>query len=1091
MPRYGPVDPKADFPRMEERVLAFWNETGVFAESLARREGSPEWVFYDGPPTANNRPHVGHVEARTFKDLFPRYRTMTGHYVSRKAGWDCHGLPVEVEVEKQIGTRSKRDIEAFGIARFVELCRESVQRYVDDWRRMSERQGFWIDLDGAYWTMSTDYVQSVWWALKQLHGQGLLYQDYKVTAYCPRCGTGLSDAEVALGYREVEDPSIYVRFPILTGALAGEADLLVWTTMPWTLVPATLAVVSEELTYVVAHGGAAGDRPVVLAANRVDDVLGDGARVVRRVGLDELLGSRYRAPFDLVGPGSPSDPDGDPATWRFVVAGDFVRADEGTGVVHTGAAFGEDDLRTARANDVSVVNPVDAEGRFDERVTPYAGLWVREADPLIIEDLRRADLLLAAGTYTHPFPFCWRCDTPLLYYARRSWYVRTTARKDDLLGANEGVNWYPETIKHGRYGDWLRNNVDWSLSRERYWGTPLPVWRCEAQHDTVVGSLDELSDLAGRDVTGVDPHRPAIDEVTIPCPECGGEARRVLEVIDAWFDSGAMPFAQWGYRGSGSPGEEPFRLRFPADFIAEGLDQTRGWFYSMMVEGVLLFGENPYQNVICHGLVVDAEGRKMSKRLGNVVEPMAAFDRVGADAVRWFMVASGSPWSNRRLTLEILDDVVRRFLLTLWNLYAFYVTYANVDEPTLGDAPPPAERPALDRWALSRLHVSVGGVRAALDGYDVNGAARRIEELVHDLSNWYVRRARRRFWDPARTEAGGAGGDEAGSGPRSTGTDKASAYATLFELLTTVTRLLAPFTPFVAEELYRNLALSEDPSAARSVHLTDYPVSDDALVDPELEASMALARSLVSLGRMVRTEAKVRVRQPLSHAVVHVPGDPSSLDQVLPLVAEELNVKEVHFAGSADELARWRAKPNFRVLGPRLGRQVQEVAAALGSDDGTLAARLARGESVELALASGPVTLAPPDVELVQQDREGWAMAADGPFAVALELALTEELRQEGLARELVHHLQALRRSAGLRLTDRIQVSVEAGPGSVAMAALRGQGSRIAGEVLATRVGAGPLEGGSSERVTLDGSEVTIWLRPADAPGTARMPDAG
>jgi isoleucyl-tRNA synthetase len=648
------------------------------------------------------------------------------------------------------------------------------------------------------------------------------------------------------------------------------------------------------------------------------------------------------------------------------------------------------------------------------------------------------------------------------------------------------VNWYPETIKQGRYGDWLRNNVDWSLSRERYWGTPLPVWRCDAEHDTVVGSLDELSELAGRDVTGVDPHRPAIDEITIPCPECGGEARRVPEVIDAWFDSGAMPFAQWGYRGAGSPGEEPFRRRFPADFIAEGLDQTRGWFYSMMVEGVLLFGENPYRNVICHGLVVDADGRKMSKRLGNVVEPMAAFDRVGADAVRWFMVASGSPWSNRRLTPSILDDVVRRFLLTLWNVYAFYVTYANVDEPRLADAPPPSDRPPLDRWALSRLHGTVASVRIALDGYDVNGAARRIEELVDDLSNWYVRRARRRFWDPARTEAGAVSTpDEPGDGAGSTGHDKASAYATLFELLTTLARLLAPFTPFIAEELYRNLALSEDPSSPRSVHLTDYPVADDRLVDPELEASMALARSLVSLGRMVRTEARVRVRQPLSHAVVHVPGDPSALDQVLPQVAEELNVKDVHFAGSADELASWRAKPNFRVLGPKLGRQVQEVATALSADDGSLAARLARGETVEVTVPSGPVTLAPADVELVQQDREGWAMAADGPFAVALELGLTEDLRREGLARELVHHLQALRREAGLRLTDRIEVSVEADPGSEAMAAVRDQGTRIAGEVLATSIVTGPIEGGTSERVVLDGSEVTIWLRRASTPDAA------
>jgi isoleucyl-tRNA synthetase len=1067
MPRYQPVDPKADFPALEARVLAFWRDQDVFAKSVAMRKGAPAWVFYDGPPTANDRPHIGHVEARTFKDLYPRYRAMTGHDVRRKAGWDCHGLPVEVEVEKRIGTRSKRDIEAFGVAEFVELCRDSVVRYVEDWRRMSERLGFWIDMDDAYWTMAPEYVQSVWWALQRLHRQGLLTQDDKVTAYCPRCGTGLSDAEVAQGYQQAEDPSIYVRFPVLTGPLADDAvDLLVWTTMPWTLVPATLAVVGPDLRYVLARGGAAGDRPVVLAGNLVEDALGDGAEVLRDVGLDELVGVRYRAPFDLVGPGSPSDPDGDPTSWRFVVVGDFVKADEGTGIVHTGAAFGEDDLRTARAHGVPVVNPVDPEGRFDGRAGPYAGMPIRDADPHIIEDLRRAGLLVRAGTYVHTFPFCWRCDTPLFYYARRSWYVRTTARVDDLLAANEATNWFPDHIKHGRYGDWLRNNVDWSLSRERYWGTPLPVWRCGAAHDTVVGSLAELSELAGRDVTGIDPHRPAIDGVTLPCPACGQEARRVPEVIDAWFDSGAMPFAQWGYRGEESPGADVFATRFPADFIAEGLDQTRGWFYSLMAEGVLLFSQNAYRNVICLGLVVDEQGRKMSKRVGNVVEPIEAFDRVGADAVRWFMVAGGSPWSNRRLTFDALDDVVRRFLLTLWNTYAFFVTYANVDEPSLADAPPVSERPALDRWALSRLHGLVASVREGLDGFDATGAARRMESFAGDLSNWYLRRSRRRFWDPAR---GGGGGDDA----------KLSAYATLFECLVTLARLLAPFTPFVAEELYRNLALPEDADAPQSVHLTDYPVADPALMDPALEERMAAVRQLVALGRTVRTDRKVRVRQPLSHALVHVPGDPARLDDLLSLVADELNVKEVVFAGSAEELAGWRAKPNYRVLGPRLGSRVREIAEALADDDGTLASRLATGETVEVGLRSGTTeSLGPQDVELVQQTREGWALATDGPFAVALELELTDDLRREGVARELVHHVQALRKSAGLDVADRIVLGIEAPPDGLTAAAIGAYGAQIAADVLAREItGSGMGDAVAAVSVAVEGEPVMIRLR--------------
>ncbi len=1073
MPRYRPVDPKADFPALEAGVLAFWARERVFERSLAQRAGAPTWVFYDGPPTANNRPHIGHVEARTFKDLYPRYRAMAGHQVPRKAGWDCHGLPVEVEVEKRIGTKSKRDIEAFGVAEFVKLCRESVVRYVEDWRRMSERLGFWIDMDDAYWTMSPEYVQSVWWALQQLHRQGLLVQDDKVTAYCPRCGTGLSDAEVAQGYRQAEDPSIYVRFPVLTGPLADEGvDLLVWTTMPWTLVPATLAVVSPDVRYVVARGGSAGDRPVVLAANRLEEALGDGAEVVRDVALDELVGARYRAPFDLVGPGSPSDPDGDPAWWRFVVVGDFVRTDEGTGIVHTGAAFGEDDLRTARQHGVPVVNPVDPEGRFDERTGPYAGMFIRDADAHIIEDLRREGLLVRDGTYVHTFPFCWRCDTPLFYYARRSWYVRTTARIEDLLAANQGTNWYPEHIKDGRYGDWLRNNVDWSLSRERYWGTPLPVWRCPAAHDTVVGSLAELSELAGRDVTGVDPHRPEIDEVVIPCLSCGADARRVPEVIDAWFDSGAMPFAQWGYRGEDSPAADVFAARFPADFIAEGLDQTRGWFYSLMAEGVLLFGQNAYRNAICHGFVVDDQGRKMSKRVGNVVEPLEAFDRVGADAVRWFMVAAGSPWSNRRLTFDALDDVVRRFLLTLWNTYAFYVTYANVDEPSLADAPAPADRPALDRWALSRLHGLVASVRAGLDGFDATGAARRIEEFVGDLSNWYVRRSRRRFWDPAG--AGGAQGEEASASKR-------SAYATLHECLVTLSRLLAPFTPFVAEELYRGLAPAEDPHAPDSVHLTDYPEADASLIDPELEEGMAAVRQLVQLGRTVRTEKKVRVRQPLSHAVIHVPGDRSRLEGLLPLVADELNVKQVVFAESAEELAGWRAKPNYRVLGPRLGSRVRAVAEALAADDGALASRLAAGERVEVRLAPGLTEwLSADDVELVQQTREGWALATEGPFAVALELALTEDLRLEGVARELVHHVQALRKSAGLAVTDRIMLSVRAPSAGTVAQAVDAFAEQLAADVLATSVSTDGLEEPLAEvSADVDGEPVTLRLRRA------------
>jgi isoleucyl-tRNA synthetase len=1073
MATYRPVDPKADLPAMEREVLDFWGHARIFEKSLALREGAPEWVFYEGPPTANGKPGLHHVEARTFKDVFPRYKTMTGHYVHRKAGWDCHGLPVELEVEKEIGTKTKRDIEAFGVARFNELCRQSVTRYVDEFERLTERIGFWLKLDEAYFTMSSEYVQSVWWALKRLHALGLLFQDDKVTAYCPRCGTPLSDHEVALGYEQTEDPSVYVRLPLLTGPLAEEGgDLLVWTTMPWTLVPNTLAVVGEGIHYVLARGGRAGDRPVVVAADRLEDSLGEDASVIRDVSLDELVGARYRAPFDLVGPGSPSDPGGDPSSWRFVVLGDFVRTDEGTGIVHTGAAFGEDDMRVAREHGVPIVNPVDGEGRFDERCGPYAGMYIREADERIIEDLREAGLLLWAGRYTHSYPFCWRCGTPLIYYARPAWYIRTTERKQQLLEANETVTWYPEYIKHGRYGDWLANNVDWSLSRERYWGTPLPIWTCGQGHETTVGSLDELSKLAGKDVTGLDPHRPGIDEVVLPCPQCGEEARRVPYLIDVWFDSGAMPFAQWGYMGPGSKGEEEFRRRFPADYIAEGLDQTRGWFYTLMAEGVLLFDRSAYRNVLCLGLLLGQDGRRMSKSLGNVIDPWEVIDRFGADAVRWFLVAGGSPWAPRRVHMEAFADVVRQLLLTLWNTYHFFTTYANLDRPDLALAPPPSDRPVLDRWALSQLHGTAANVREAMEGYDATGACRRIAQFVDDLSNWYVRRSKRRFWDPAR-----ASGDERGL--ESAARDKLAAYATLHESLTALAGLMAPVTPFITEELYRNLVAEREPGAPESVHLTDFPVPNPALIDRALDEAMTTVRQIVSLGRQVRTAAKVRVRQPLARAVVHLPEDPTRLQPFIPLVAEELNVKDVGFTESVEELSGWRAKPNFRALGPRLGRRVQEVAAALHRDDGTLASTFARGEGATLPLDGGEeVSLAPEDVELIQQTRSGWGVASDGAVMVALDLELDEELRREGLARELVRAVQDLRKSAGLEVADRIVLGVEAPP--EVEATLQSHLDFISQEVLAVEVRPETVDqAAGAADLDLDGSSVRVSLRRA------------
>jgi isoleucyl-tRNA synthetase len=1048
---FEPVDPKANFPELERRVLEFWREADVFHRQLDQRRDGDLWTFYEGPPTANGQPAIHHTESRTFKDVYPRFRAMTGHYVPRKAGWDCHGLPVELEVEKQIGTKSKRDIEAFGIAEFNRLCRESVRRYVGEFERQTERLGFWIDTDDAYWTMDAEYIESVWWSLKQLHQRGLLFQDDRITTYCPRCGTPLSDAEVAMGYADVEDPSVFIKFTVVESEddrLVG-AHLLGWTTTPWTLISNTGLAVAPHAPYVMVEQE--GER-YVLAKDRLEDVLPDARPVGREFDGATLVGARYE----------PLYPNVEGA--HRVVAADFVSLEDGTGVVHLAPAFGPEDLVIGRREGWRTYKPIDGEGRFTgEAPTFVRGLFFKDADEPITADLRSRGLLLRAETLVHAYPLCWRCDTPLLYIARSSWYARTTAVKDRLLAVNESVAWYPDHIKHGRYGDWLENNVDWALSRERYWGTPLPIWRCTGGHDTAIGSLDELSERAGRDVTGIDPHRPAIDEVTFACPECATEARRVPEVIDTWYDSGAMPYAQWGYHPDLGRGLEAFEERFPADFIAEAIDQTRGWFYTLMAEGVLLFDSTAYRTVVCLGLLVDAQGRKMSKSLGNTVDAFEVMDRQGADALRWYLLTGGSPWSARRVSMEVFDDVVRRFMLTLWNVYSFFVTYSNASafEPS-GAEVAVAARPALDRWILSRLARTIETTREGLETYDATGAGRRIELFLDDLSNWYIRRARRRFWDPD-----GSGGDSA-----------RAAFLTLQDSIVTTAQLLAPFTPFIAEELWRNLAAGRN-GAPDSVHLSDYPVARPELRDTTLDTAMANVRAIVELGRRIRTEAKIRVRQPLLEAVVNFPGDHEILRPLLDLVAEELNVKQVLFAESAEQLGRWRAKPNYKVLGPRLGPRVKDVAALLERDDGTLAAALAHGEPLTLDTSGpDPIVLAPGDVDLVQETREGWGVAGDGGVTVALELELTPELRLEALAREMVRVVQDARKAAGLDVSDRIALGLAVeGELAEALAIHRGW---IGAETLALDVVDEAATDATFERTfEIDGVRVGVSLRRA------------
>ncbi len=870
MPVFRPVGSQVDMPALEAQILERWRAKDVFARSVAAREGADEYVVYEGPPTANGRPGVHHVLARVFKDIYPRYKTMRGYSVPRRGGWDCHGLPVELEIEKELGLKSKRDIEAYGIEKFNARCRESVQRYVSDWERLTERIAYWTDLGDAYQTMSNDYIESVWWSLKKIHDQGLLYEDFKVVPYCPRCGTPLSDHEVAMGYETVTDPSVYVRFPL---ADEENTSLLVWTTTPWTLLSNAAVAIHPEVPYVaVEHDG----ERLILAEPLVHRVLGQDAKVVEHFDAGSLEGRSYEPPFRFAQPAE--------RAW-YVVAAEFVTTEDGTGIVHMAPAYGAEDLAVGRENGLPVIHLVDEEGKFTEQVTPWAGRFVKEADPDIIADLDARGILFRAESIEHTYPLCWRCRTPLLYYARTSWYIRTTERKQDLLASNEAVNWYPDHIKHGRFGDWLANNIDWSLSRNRYWGTPLPVWRCPQDHVVCIGEVADLAERAGRDLSGLDLHRPSIDEITFGCTECGGEMRRVREVIDAWYDSGSMPFAQWHYPFER---EDVFERRFPADYICEGIDQTRGWFYSLLAIGTLLRKQSAYKNCVCLGLIVQEDGRKMSKSLGNVLDPWEIIDKFGADALRWFFFTSGNPWATRRVGFETIAEVQRGFQRMLWNVYSFYTLYANTEniDPTTADVPV-AERHELDRWLLAELHDTVRAATNGLEGYDCTAAGRRIAAFVEDLSNWYVRRSRRRFYAKETLER-----------------DKAGAHATLHESLKTLALLLAPFTPFVADEIWDNIVCSVRPDAPESVHLADWPTYDESLIDEELRTSMAAARRAVTLGLQAREQAKIKVRQPLAGALITGTGaDQANLQAAI--VAEELNVKAVRVAPSANAEDGW------------------------------------------------------------------------------------------------------------------------------------------------------------------------------------------
>jgi isoleucyl-tRNA synthetase len=1021
---YTPVPPQVDLPALERGILSFWSEHDTFARSLARndRDGAPRWTFYEGPPTANGMPGAHHVEARVFKDVFPRFKTMQGFMVERKAGWDCHGLPVELAVEKELGFSGKGDIEAFGVAEFNAKCRESVLRNVGLFREMTQRMGYWVDMDDPYTTMSSSYVESVWWALKQIHTKGLLVEDYRVAPYCPRCGTGLSDHELAQGYETVTDPSVYVRFPLTSGPLAGQASLLVWTTTPWTLVSNTAAAVHPDVEYVVASNGT---ERLVVAEPLFEATLGEGWTVEQRFSGRDLERWTYQRPFDLVEM---------PSEANYVVLADFVTTEDGSGLVHLAPAFGELDMLAARPYGLPVVNPVGPDGRFDEGVAMVGGQFFKHADTDLVKDLEQRGLLYRHVAYEHSYPHCWRCHTALLYYAQPSWYIRTTQVKDALLRENENTNWYPETIKWGRYGDWLNNNIDWALSRRRYWGTPLPIWRCYDGHQTCVGSLTELSELTGTDQSGLDPHRPFVDDVQFPCPECGGASVRVPDVIDAWFDSGAMPFAQWGYpHVEGSV--EAFERAYPADFICEAIDQTRGWFYTLMAVGTTVFDKSSYKNVVCLGHILAEDGRKMSKHLGNILEPIPLMDEHGADAVRWFMAASGSPWMARRVGHTSIQETVRKVLLTYWNSVAFHVLYARTAGWTPGgtDVPPLAERPVLDRWLASETARLTQGITEALENFDTQRVGTLMSAFVDDLSNWYVRRSRRRFWN----------GDPA-------------ALQTLHDALDTVTRLLAPLTPFITERVWQDVIRPVVPGASESVHLADWPQVDTDALDMELSDAMAQARRVVELGRAARAEAKVKTRQPLGRALIPTAAWERLGEELRADVAEELNVGHLESLSSAGDLVDHSAKGNFRALGKRFAQQTPQVAAAIAAADATaLAAALSATGTATVEVDGSLVEVLADEVIVSERPREGWSVVNEQGETVALDLELTPELLKAGLVREVIRLVQDARKSSGFEVSDRISLAWQASGGLAE--AIRENQAALAGEVLAAVMGEAEL----------------------------------
>lgn len=980
---------KINYFELEQQILKFWDEQNVFEKSVSTRAGKPQFTFYEGPPTANGRPGIHHVMARTLKDMICRYKTLRGFQVPRKAGWDTHGLPVEIEVEKALGIKHKDEIVKYGVARFNEECRKSVWKYKTEWEEMTRQMGYWVDLAHPYITFENNYIESVWWALKQFFEKGLIYKGFKIQPYCPRCETPLSSHEVAQGYKEVKDPSIYIKL-----AVKGESErtfFLVWTTTPWTLISNVALAVHPDVDYVkVRHK----NENLILAQARLS-VLGEEYEILETFKGSALVGKEYERLFSF----HPVKEKG----W-YVVGADFVTTEDGSGIVHMAPAYGEDDYQAGLRHGLPVIHPVNKSGEFGPEVTPYAGKFVKEADADIIADLKQNGILYKKEQYLHSYPHCWRCSSPLLYYARESWYIKTTSYAAEMIAQNKNINWVPKELGEGRFGNWLEENKDWALSRDRFWGTPLPIWVCQScGKQKCVGSIEELR--TGKNVpTTIDLHKPAVDAVTFEC-DCGGVMNRTPELIDVWFDSGSMPFAQWHYPFEN---KKEFERSYPADYISEGIDQTRGWFYTLHAIGTALFGKSAFRNVLVNELILDKNGQKMSKSKKNTVDPFELIKQYGADSTRWYLVANSPVWRPTLFDTESIGDVQRRFFGTLLNTYAFFALYANVDsfkheEPLV----PYAERPEIDRWILSELNSLLKDYLKWMDEYDVTRAARAISEFTIDkLSNWYVRRNRRRFWKSER------------------GKDKTAAYQTLYECLTTVCKMVSPFAPFLSDEVYRNLNSVAQREQSESVHLALLPEPEIRIIDRELEERMERAIMIVGLVRAMRMKANLKVRQPLSKIVIPVSSDKerARIDKMRDVILEEINVKEIEFVTEESGIVKRKAKPNFKTLGPKFGKSVQVVAAMIRQLPAADINRLLADGALSVKADGQVFAIAPDDVEILHEEMKGWMVESSGPVTVALDTQLNDVLIDEGLAREFVNRIQNLRKDAGFEVTDRIRI---------------------------------------------------------------------